>query len=235
MIELRNVTKRYGAQTVYEDFSLSLEEGKITCLLGASGCGKTTLLNMLAGLTPFEGEIVPAGLAPFECEIVPAGLRCSYIFQQPRLVPNLTVGGNLRLVCKNEERIVGMLARVGLSEKRNAYPAELSGGQAQRVSVARAFLHPAKLFLMDEPFSSLDTALKIRLIGLFCELWREQSPTVVFVTHDAEEACMLAHRVLIFGGEGKIAADIAGGETIPRGYGEESALKRAVLGALLRE
>ena len=223
MIELRNVTKRYGAQTVYEDFSLSLEEGKITCLLGASGCGKTTLLNMLAGLTPFEGEIVPAGL------------RCSYIFQQPRLVPNLTVGGNLRLVCKNEERIVGMLARVGLSEKRNAYPAELSGGQAQRVSVARAFLHPAKLFLMDEPFSSLDTALKIRLIGLFCELWREQSPTVVFVTHDAEEACMLAHRVLIFGGEGKIAADIAGGETIPRGYGEESALKCAVLGALLRE
>ncbi len=223
MIELRNVTKRYGAQTVYEDFSLSLEEGKITCLLGASGCGKTTLLNMLAGLTPFEGEIVPAGL------------RCSYIFQQPRLVPNLTVGGNLRLVCKDEERIVGMLARVGLSEKRNAYPAELSGGQAQRVSVARAFLHPAKLFLMDEPFSSLDTALKIRLIGLFCELWREQSPTVVFVTHDAEEACMLAHRVLIFGGEGEIAADIAGGETIPRGYGEESALKRAVLGALLRE
>lgn len=223
MIELRNVTKRYGAQTVYEDFSLSLEEGKITCLLGASGCGKTTLLNMLAGLTPFEGEIIPAGL------------RCSYIFQQPRLVPNLTVGGNLRLVCKDEERIVGMLARVGLSEKRNAYPAELSGGQAQRVSVARAFLHPAKLFLMDEPFSSLDTALKIRLIGLFCELWREQSPTVVFVTHDAEEACMLAHRVLIFGGEGKIAADIAGGETIPRGYGEESALKRAVLGALLRE
>ena len=223
MIELRNVTKRYGAQTVYEDFYLSLEEGKITCLLGASGCGKTTLLNMLAGLTPFEGEIVPAGL------------RCSYIFQQPRLVPNLTVGGNLRLVCKDEERIVGMLARVGLSEKRNAYTAELSGGQAQRVSVARAFLHPAKLFLMDEPFSSLDTALKIRLIGLFCELWREQSPTVVFVTHDAEEACMLAHRVLIFGGEGKIAADIAGGETIPRRYGEESALKRAVLGALLRE
>ena len=223
MIELRNVTKRYGAQTVYEDFSLSLEEGKITCLLGASGCGKTTLLIMLAGLTPFEGEIVPAGL------------RCSYIFQQPRLVPNLTVGGNLRLVCKDEERIVGMLARVGLSEKRNAYPAELSGGQAQRVSVARAFLHPAKLFLMDEPFSSLDTALKIRLIGLFCELWREQSPTVVFVTHAAEEACMLAHRVLIFGGEGKIAADIAGGETIPRRYGEESALKRAVLGALLRE
>ena len=200
MIELRNVTKRYGTQTVYEDFSLSLEEGKITCLLGASGCGKTTLLNMLAELTPFEGEIVPAGL------------RCSYIFQQPRLVPNLTVGGNLRLVCKDEERIVGMLARVGLSEKRNAYPAELSGGQAQRVSVARAFLHPAKLFLMDEPFSSLDTALKIRLIGLFCELWREQSPTVVFVTHDVHEAAVLARRAVVLK-SGRIVGDIPVGGT----------------------
>lgn len=220
MIELRNVTKRYGAQTVYEDFSLSLEEGKITCLLGASGCGKTTLLNMLAGLTPFEGEIIPAGL------------RCSYIFQQPRLVPNLTVGGNLRLVCKDEERIVGMLARVGLSEKRNAYPAELSGGQAQRVSVARAFLHPAKLFLMDEPFSSLDTALKIRLIGLFCELWREQSPTVVFVTHDAEEAYMLSHRALVLSG-GKIVADMREESQIPRPYGENSAFRKEIVQAIL--
>lgn len=220
MIELRNVTKRYGTQTVYEDFSLSLEEGKITCLLGASGCGKTTLLNMLAGLTPFEGEIIPAGL------------RCSYIFQQPRLVPNLTVGGNLRLVCKDEERIVGMLARVGLSEKRNAYPAELSGGQAQRVSVARAFLHPAKLFLMDEPFSSLDTALKIRLIGLFCELWREQSPTVVFVTHDAEEAYMLSHRALVLSG-GKIVADMREESQIPRPYGENSAFRKEIVQAIL--
>ena len=162
MIELRSITKKYGELTVYDDFSLSLEEGKITCILGESGCGKTTLLNMLAGVCPYEGEITPRQ-------------PCSYIFQQPRLVPNLTVAGNLSLVCKDRARIADMLSRAGLSEKAGAYPVELSGGQAQRVSVARAFLNPARLILMDEPFSSLDTALKIRMIGLFCEIWREES------------------------------------------------------------
>lgn len=221
MIELKNITKRYGALTVYDDFSLDIEEGKITCLLGASGCGKTTLLNILAGLVPFEGSIEPSGL------------RCSYIFQQPRLVPNLTVEGNLRLVCKDEKRVAEMLERVGLAEKRRAYPAELSGGQAQRVSVARAFLHPAQLFLMDEPFSSLDTALKIRLIDVFCALWREQKPTAVFVTHDVEEACMLAHRVLVLGGGGQLRADVSSDMPLPRPYGVASPFKSALLAALL--
>ena len=222
MIELRRITKRYGALTVYENFSLSLEEGKITCLLGVSGCGKTTLLNILAGLTPYEGSVEPA---------LP---RCAYIFQQPRLVPNLTAEGNLRLVCKDAARVREMLARVGLADKAAAYPAALSGGQAQRVSVARAFLHDAPLFLMDEPFSSLDTALKIRLIGMFCALWEEKKPTVLFVTHDAEEACMLAHRVLVLGKGGVLADIVAQGE-VPRAYGAASAFKSAVLSALLAE
>ena len=203
MIELRNVTQKYGALTVYENFSLSLEEGKIACILGASGCGKTTLLNMLAGLVPFSGTIEP--MQP-----------CSYIFQQPRLVPNLTVEGNLRLVCRDAARIRDMLGRIGLADKAKAYPVELSGGQAQRVSIARAFLHPSSLLLMDEPFSSLDTALKIRLMRLFAEIWREERRTVLFVTHDVEEAYMLAHRALVLRG-GKIAADIdCGGGDLPR-------------------
>lgn len=219
MIELCNVTQKYGALTVYENFSLSLEEGKIACILGASGCGKTTLLNMLAGLVPFSGTIEP--MQP-----------CSYIFQQPRLVPNLTVEGNLRLVCRDAARIRDMLGRVGLADKAKAYPVELSGGQAQRVSIARAFLHPSSLLLMDEPFSSLDTALKIRLMRLFAEIWREERRTVLFVTHDVEEAYMLAHRALVLRG-GKIAADIdCGGGDLPRRYGEGSAVKDALLAAL---
>ncbi len=222
MIELKNVTKRYGDLTVYKDFCLSVEEGKITCLLGPSGCGKTTLLNILAGTASYEGSVSPQGM------------RCSYIFQQPRLVPNLTVEGNLRLVCKDEKKIADMLSRVGLAEKRRAYPAELSGGQAQRVAIARAFVHPAELFLMDEPFSSLDTALKIRLIGLFCALWEEKRPTVVFVTHDAEEACMLAHRVVLLE-NGAARADLSAGGGVPRPYGESSAFKTALLAALLAE
>ena len=184
MIEFKNITKKYGSLTVYENFNLSLEEGKITCILGESGSGKTTLLNMLAGLTPYEGEILQK----------PA---CSYIFQQPRLVPSLTVRGNLKLVCKDKNRVEEMLLAVGLSDKAGAYPAQLSGGQAQRVSIARAFLYPSSLVLMDEPFSSLDLALKLKISALFLKLWKRERRTAVFVTHDADEAAMLSNRVLV--------------------------------------
>lgn len=219
MIELRGITQKYGALTVYENFSLSLEEGKIACILGASGCGKTTLLNMLAGLVPFSGTIEP--MQP-----------CSYIFQQPRLVPNLTVEGNLHLVCRDAARIWDMLGRVGLADKAKAYPVEISGGQAQRVSIARAFLHPSKLLLMDEPFSSLDTALKIHLMRLFGDIWREERRTVLFVTHDVEEAYMLAHRAIVLRG-GNIAADIDCGEgVVPRSYGQGATIKDSLLAAL---
>lgn len=219
MIELRGITKRYGPLCVYENFDLDLEEGKITCLLGSSGSGKTTLLNILSGLTSYQGEISPKK-------------KCAYIFQQPRLIPNLTVHGNLRLVCREEEKIVAMLQKLELSDKADAYPVELSGGQAQRVSVARAFLFPSDLLLMDEPFSSLDTALKIRLIEVFCSLWREEKRTVVFVTHDAEEAYMLSHRALVLSG-GKVVADLRDASAVPRKYGEESDYRRQIVQAIL--
>lgn len=223
MIELVNVSKKYANTPVYENFSLEIEEGKITCLLGASGCGKTTLLNMLAGLTPYEGRI---GNVPE---------RISYIFQEERLLPNLTVRQNVALVLgKNADgkKISEMLEKVELSGKEDAYPAELSGGQAQRVSIARAFAYPSGLILMDEPFSSLDTALKIRLIDVFCRLWREEKRTAVFVTHDAEEAYMLAHRAVLLE-EGKVVADISENDPVPRAYGESSRFKQRILAELL--
>ncbi len=218
------VGKKYGETTVYDGFSLEIEAGKITCLLGPSGCGKTTLLNMLAGLVQYQGKI----------ENIPN--RISYIFQEERLLPNLTVRQNIRFVLgkgASDAAIDSVLEKVELLDKADAYPSELSGGQAQRVSIARAFAYPSELILMDEPFSSLDTALKIRLIDVFVRLWREEKRTAVFVTHDAEEAYMLAHRAVVLNG-GAIAADIAAEGELPRPYGETSSFRQKILDALMR-
>ena len=206
MIELRDISKRYGDVVVYEHLNLAFAEGKITCILGESGSGKTTLLNILAGLTDYDGELSKKR-------------EYAYIFQQPRLVPCLTVRENLRLVCKDEPKIAEIIKEVELEAKVNSYPIELSGGQAQRVSIARAFIFPSELLLMDEPFASLDTALKIRLIDVFCKLWKKEKKTVIFVTHDVEEAYMLSHRSIILRG-GNIIADLdAESIDVPRPYG----------------
>ena len=183
MIEIKNFSKSYSRNTVYENFNLTLNDGEITCILGESGSGKTTLLNAIAKLTEYGGSIT--------------NVKCSYIFQQPRLVPNLTVRGNLRLVCKDENKIFQMLEKVGLSDKAESYPVQLSGGQAQRVSVARAFLYAGDVILMDEPFSSLDLKLKKRIMDLFFEIWGSDERTAVFVTHDVDEAVCIAKRILV--------------------------------------
>ena len=195
MIEFKNVSKFYGENAVYKNFNFSIEEGAVTCILGESGSGKTTLLNMLAGLTPYLGEITPR-------------VKCSYVFQEPRLVPSLTVLGNLCLVCRDADRIRTMLAAVGLEGREGAYPRELSGGQAQRGSLARAYLYPSKAILMDEPFSSLDIALKVKMAALFLDLWRSEKRTAVFVTHDVDEAAMLANRVVVLK-DGAVVADFS--------------------------
>lgn len=192
MIEIKNLTKKYGATEVYSNFNLALEKGKITCILGESGSGKTTLLNCIAGLTEYCGEI-PA-------------VKCSYVFQSPRLAPNLTVKQNLTLVCADEEKVLTMLERVRLPDKKNAYPKTLSGGQAQRVAIARAFLYESEILLMDEPFSSLDLKLKNEMHGLFLQIWRQDKRTVLFVTHDADEAVSLADRLVVLKG-GKAVFD----------------------------
>ena len=183
MIEIANLTKKYSDTAVYENFNLSVEEGKITCILGESGSGKTTLLNAVAGLTKYNGSITQK--------------KCSYIFQSPRLVPNLTVFGNLKLVCGDEEKINSILREVKLSDKAQSYPVNLSGGQAQRVSIARAFLFKSEVILMDEPFSSLDLKMKSEMIKLFFGLWRADKRTALFVTHDPLEALTIAHRILV--------------------------------------
>lgn len=217
MIEIKNLSKSYPGVKVYENFNLSLEEGKITCILGESGSGKTTLLNCLAGVTQCLGELPQ--------------WRCSYLFQTPRLVPNLTVYGNLRLVCKDSDKIFAMLERVRLSDKALAYPKALSGGQAQRVAMARAFLFGGDALLMDEPFSSLDLKLKGEMMELFLELRRADGRTAIAVTHDIDEALSLAHRILVLR-EGTVVFDYALPDEPPRKMGTCENARRQLIAAL---
>ncbi len=210
-MEIKNLTKKYGSLMVYENFNLELKEGEVTCVLGESGCGKTTLLNCIAGLTEYGGEITKA--------------KCSYIFQTPRLVPNLTVGGNLKLICKDEKAVDDALEKVRLSDKKNSYPISLSGGQAQRASIARAFLFGGEVILMDEPFSSLDLKLKKEISELFLQIQRESGRTALFVTHDVDEALNLADRIIVLK-DGAIVYDAPV-------RGEKDALRKRLISVLI--
>lgn len=220
------ISKSYGEQVVFNQFSLDIKEGEILCILGESGGGKTTLLKALAGLIDYDGK----------AENVPENI--GYIFQEPRLLPNLTIEQNLAYAGGEMQAIEEVLRKTELFDMRHKRPKELSGGEKQRVSIARAFLSNAPLLLLDEPFSSLDTALKIRLSRVFADLWQEKRPTVVYVTHDIEEACMLGQRIVMLK-NGEIACDInvekekIAGDNLPREYGKELALKEMLLKIML--
>lgn len=196
MIQLKEISKRYGDTVVFDRFSMTVESGKIFAVVGNSGSGKTTLLNILCGLIEADGKV-------FSDET-----GFSYIFQNTTLVPSLTVKGNLDLVLKHKipdrvtrEKLIGeMLQSVELEALADRYPLTLSGGQAQRVSMARAFAYPASAILMDEPFKGLDLRLKAKLIASFHALWEKERRTVVFVTHEIEEALLLADRIVVLGG-----------------------------------
>ncbi|MDE6585574.1 MAG: ATP-binding cassette domain-containing protein [Clostridia bacterium] len=191
-MRIENLTKKYGDNTVYENFNLEIEEGEITCILGESGSGKTTLLNCIAGLTDFDGTIPK--------------LKCSYVFQNHRLVPCLTVFENLALVCPDKEKIESVLNDLHFSDKRDEYPLKLSGGQAQRASLARALVFGGDIMLMDEPFSSLDLKLKKDITAQFKKLHQDLKFTAIFVTHDIDEALELGARIVVIN-NGKIVLD----------------------------
>lgn len=216
MISIKNFTKSYADKTVYENFNLEIKEEGITCILGESGCGKTTLLNAVAGLIDYGGEITKK--------------RVSYVFQTPRLIPNLTVGENLKFIGADSNRAAYMLERVGLTYKKNSYPNSLSGGEAQRVSLVRAFCFRSDVLLMDEPFSSLDLKTKLSVMELFKSMCKEEQRGAVFVTHDIDEALYLADRILVMRG-GSIINDLTNqnkGE-----FGANSPLREQIIKALL--
>lgn len=217
-MRIENLCKSYKNTAVFENFCLDIEENKITCILGESGSGKTTLLNVLAGLTPYQGTVPRT--------------KCSYIFQEPRLVPNLTVFDNLRLVCGDGQKISDYLDRAGLKDKAKAYPVSLSGGQAQRVAILRAFLFGAETLLMDEPFSSLDLSLKVRMMDMFRELWKSDNRTCLFVTHDIDEAVYLSDRIILLDG-GRIRTEFNLPFSEERRFGENGRIRSEILQAIL--
>ena len=188
-MQISNLTFDYGTP-LYEDFNLELPDHAITAVLGGSGMGKSTLLNLLAGLvTPQAGEVPQAD--------------CSYIFQTPRLLPTLTVLRNVEAVLPKGQRQAAKhwLAKAELSDYLNYYPLQLSGGMAQRVALARAFAVGREVLLLDEPFSGLDMALAERLKGVLLSFWEESKPTTVLVTHDLAGALAVCHQVVVLGGK----------------------------------
>lgn len=193
-IRVKNLTCSYEQKTIFDNFNVTFEQGKINVILGGSGVGKTTLLNAIAGIKSYEGQIEG-------CE---GGV--SYIFQKDRLIPSISVYKNLDLILKGvvkdkaeRKRMIEQTAvDLEIFDVLKSLPSEISGGQAQRVSMARAFLYPSDVMLLDEPFKALDTALKTRLIKQFAALQEKKNKTVVFVTHAIDECLLLADDYFVF-------------------------------------
>jgi iron(III) transport system ATP-binding protein len=193
-----------GTRYVVEDLDLELEAGHIGCLLGASGCGKTSILRAIAGFEPLRrGRIVLGGAtlsAPHE-EVAPEKRRVGMMFQDYALFPHLDVQKNVgfglrrRTPAERAARVDEMLALVGLSDCRRQYPHELSGGQQQRVALARALAPAPELLLLDEPFSNLDVHTRERLAFELRDIVRESGHTALLVTHDQAEAFAIADRI----------------------------------------
>jgi NitT/TauT family transport system ATP-binding protein len=190
MIGVRDLKKTYNQALLYENFNLIFDEGKITALLGPSGCGKTTLLKILAGIEPFEkGEILGVK-------------RVSFLFQEDRLLPHRTLYDNIDWVLRAThdkvtrqiivEELVDFLQ---LGDYLYAKIETLSGGMKRRVALGRALAYPSPLLLMDEPFKGLDPKLKEELLIKLKTRWAQNHQTVIFVTHDKEEAYRLSHAI----------------------------------------
>lgn len=196
-IEIKNLNKSFEGKQIFKNFSLYLDNEKVNCILGASGGGKSTLLNMIAGLENKDsGEISGVN----EGDI-------SYIFQEERLVPWLTIKENIELFIynyypkeKSQELIDKTFKILNIQDTLNEYPGKLSGGMRQRVNIARALIKPSKLILMDEPFKSLDYKTKYIIIKELKEIFKKEKRMVIFVTHDVDEAIFMNGIIYVLGG-----------------------------------
>jgi osmoprotectant transport system ATP-binding protein len=214
MIEIRSVTKTYdGTNRVLNSISLDVKEGEFVTLLGPSGCGKTTLLKMINKLIPYdEGNIIVKGKSLDEWDTIRLRRNIGYVIQQIGLFPHMNIENNIAYVMslggiRKEERlsrVLELITLVGMDRKiLKRYPGELSGGQCQRVGVARALASDPDIILMDEPFGAVDEIARTTLQDELLDLQKELGKTILFVTHDIEEALKLGSRIVLFN-EGRI-------------------------------
>lgn len=201
LVEVKHLTKKFGELLVLDDVSFNVREGEFLCIVGPTGCGKTTFLNALSTLyEKTAGEILIQG--------EPVDLRkhdLAYVIQEPSIMEWLTVeenvrfGLNLKKVPKAiaDERVEEILQMVNLQNYRKYYPQQLSISMIQRVVIARAFVTHPQLLLMDEPYGQLDLELRFRLEDELIELWKKTGTTVIFITHNIEEAVYLGERVMV--------------------------------------
>ena len=194
-ISIKNLNINFEQKSIYKDFSIDFEENKITAILAPSGAGKTTLLKAISKQEK----------------------KSSFLFQNPRLLPWKTVFENLTLPLENtnlpkeeiKQRGEYFLAQVGLLDRKKDFPKTLSGGEKQRVAMARSFAYPSSLLLMDEAFQSQDLGLKLKLMEDFLQLAKSENKTVILVTHDIREAICLADRIIVLkGSPNQIKMDI---------------------------
>lgn len=209
-LRLSGLTRRFGDRVVLDRLDLSIAPGEFVALIGRSGSGKSTLLRVLAGL-----DSVPPGVADLP-------ERRAVVFQEHRLMPWKTVLENITLGLRQPDPVRparASLAEVGLQGRESAFPATLSGGEAQRAALARALVREPELLLLDEPFAALDALTRIRMHGLVADLWRRHHPAILLVTHDVWEAVMLADRVLVLD-DGRITQQITVDVPHPRLRGD---------------
>ena len=200
-VKVENLTKYFDDLHVLDDVSFNIRKGEFLCVVGPTGCGKTTFLNLLTRIyMPTRGQLYIDG-EPAD----PKKHNLSVVFQEPSAMPWLTVDKNLRfgMEIKNlhkeeiERRIENMIGLLGLEQFRERYPHQLSASTAQRIIIGRAFAMQPDLLLMDEPYGQMDIKLRFYLEDEVIRLWKEMGTTVVFITHNIEEAVYLAERILI--------------------------------------
>lgn len=215
MIEIRHITKLFKNHRVIDDISLKVNDGEFMVLIGESGCGKTTTLRMINRLIkPTSGEILIDGENVADMDEVELRRGIGYVIQSMGLFPHMTVEENIRIIPALEKKgdkrwlhakVMSLLEMVGLEKSyASRYPSELSGGQKQRVGIARAFANDPKIILMDEPFSALDPITRSDLQNQMLDLQSKVKKTIIFVTHDMDEAIKLADKICLLQ-DGKIS------------------------------